>query len=87
MIRAFFVHPEHARRGIGRRFMEWCEVEARNAGFSSIEIVATLAGEPLYAAFQYEVVERFDINLPNRAVMPMARMRKKPETSTLPRPG
>jgi GNAT superfamily N-acetyltransferase len=76
MIRAFFVHPNHARRGIGRAIMERCEAGAKHAGFTSIDIVATLAGEPLYAVFHYEVVERFDIKLPNGAVMPVVRMRK-----------
>jgi GNAT superfamily N-acetyltransferase len=87
MIRAFFVHPNHARRGIGRAIMERCEAGAKQAGFTSIDIVATLAGEPLYATFHYDVVERFDIKLPNGAVMPVVRMRKKPNPSSPPSPG
>lgn len=83
MIRAFFIHPDFARRGIGRKIMELSEAAALAAGFRQIDIVATLAGEPLYAAFQYEGVERFEIPLPNGAVMPVVRMRKKP-ASALP---
>lgn len=76
MIRAFFVHPDYARRGIGRRIMELSEAGATAAGFKTIEIVATLPGVPLYASFHYESVERFEITLPNGATMPVERMRK-----------
>lgn len=81
MIRAFFVHPEFARRGIGRRLMELAESAALAAGFRGIEIVATLAGEPLYVGFKYDVVERFDLVLANRALMPVVRLRKSPAPS------
>lgn len=77
MIRAFFVHPEHARRGIGRRIMELAEAAAIAAGFKWIEIVATLPGEPLYAGFRYKVIARFNISLPNGAVLPAVRMGKR----------
>ena len=76
MIRAFFVHPDHARRGIGRRLLELSEAGAAAAGFHRIEIVATLPGVPLYASFHYETVERFNIALPNGENMPVERMRK-----------
>src|ERR1700677_1328376 len=59
--RAFFVHPDWARRGIGRGILLACESAARAAGFTRFELVATLAGEPLYAAFGYSVVERYEI--------------------------
>jgi GNAT superfamily N-acetyltransferase len=52
-IRAFFIHPEHARRGIGRALLERCEAEARAHGFSRCELMATLPGARLYAAFGY----------------------------------
>jgi GNAT superfamily N-acetyltransferase len=53
-IRAFFVDPEHARQGIGRTILEHCESEARACGFSRFELMATLPGARLYAAFGYE---------------------------------
>ena len=52
-IRAFFVHPRHARLGLGRALLARCEQEARTAGFRSIELMATLAGVRLYAACGY----------------------------------
>lgn len=77
MIRAFFVHPDFARRGIGREFMRRSEAAALAAGFHEIEIVATLAGEPLYLSCGYFAVERFDIALVNGAAMPAVRMKRK----------
>src|SRR5205085_5395002 len=55
-IRAFFIHPDYARRGIGGRIIETCEQAAREAGFTSIELAATLPGEPLYKAFGYQAI-------------------------------
>jgi GNAT superfamily N-acetyltransferase len=52
-IRAFFVHPDWARRGIGRMLLERCEAEARRQGFRSAELMATLPGTRLYGAFGY----------------------------------
>ena len=49
-IRAFFVDPHHARRGIGTLLLEHCEKEAREHGFSQVELMATLPGVKLYAA-------------------------------------
>jgi predicted N-acetyltransferase YhbS len=75
-IRAFFVHPAWARRGIGKRIIEVCERAARQAHFKTAELVATLPGEPLYKACGYEVAERFDIDLPAGIKLPVARMVK-----------
>ena len=75
-IRAFFVHPDWARRGIGSAIMNACERAIESAHFRSIELVATLAGEPLYAAFSYTAVERFDIQLADGQLLPAVRMVK-----------
>lgn len=76
MIRAFFVHPDYARKGIGKRFLEMCEAAIEAAGFQRTEIVATLAGEPLYASCGYSIIERFDIPLSSGDSMPVVRMKK-----------
>ncbi len=74
-IRAFFVDPRLARRGLGRRLIEECSRAADAAGFRSLELVATLPGEPLYAAAGFAVAERFELALPGDVRVPVARMR------------
>jgi GNAT superfamily N-acetyltransferase len=73
-IRAFFVAPGWARRGIGSRLMEACMSAARAAGFRSLELAATLPGEPLYRGFGFEVQERTSTPLPGGDSLPIVRM-------------
>jgi GNAT superfamily N-acetyltransferase len=75
-VRAFFTHPAWARRGIGRSIMTSCEQAIMTEGFRRVEIVATLAGEPLYAAFGYTVVDRYEIALAGGLGLPVVRMSK-----------
>jgi N-acetylglutamate synthase-like GNAT family acetyltransferase len=75
-IRAFFVHPQWARRGIGTRILARCESDARAHGFRSAELMATLPGEKLYAALGYEAVERVEYEMENGVGMELVRMRK-----------
>lgn len=76
-VRAFFVHPAWARRGLGRAILSASEAGIRAAGFQVAELVATLAGEPLYTRCGYQVIERFDIRLSNGLPLPAIRMRKE----------
>ena len=78
-IRAFFVRPEWARRGIGTRILARCETEAQTHGFRSAELMATLHGEKLYAALGYEAVERVEYEMDDGVVIALVRMRKKIE--------
>ena len=73
-IRAFFVHPDFARRGIGRSILAACESAIIAAGFHRAELLATLAGEPLYAAGGYRVVERSELELKNGVRLPVVLM-------------
>lgn len=75
-IRAFFVHPGYARRGIATRILKACEQSARQAGFRMLELIATRTGEPVYARFGFEVIERIDFTLPDGMIFPAARMVK-----------
>lgn len=81
-IRAYFVHPDWTRRGIGRAILSASESAARSAGFRRAVLVATLAGEPLYAACGYAVAERYEVALPGGLGLPVVRMTKclNPET-------
>ena len=75
-MRAFFVRPDWERRGIGRELLAACEAAIRAAGFTRIELVATLAGEPFYAAFGYRVVERYEAPLAGGQKLAVIRMTK-----------
>ena len=76
-IRAFFVHPDHARRGIGRAILEACEKAICDAGFTAIELAATLPGVPFYAAFSYVPGEKSDVPLANALSLQIVRMTKE----------
>lgn len=52
-VRAFFVDPGHARRGLGRWILERSEAEAARAGFARLELMATLPGVRLYEKCGY----------------------------------
>jgi GNAT superfamily N-acetyltransferase len=75
-IRAFFVAPEHARRGVGRRLLQACEDAARAAGYHRLELMATLPGVPLYAACGFREVERVTDVLPDGTPIEFVRMER-----------
>lgn len=75
-VRAFFVDPAHARQGLGHAILDACLDAARAAGFASIELAATLPGEPFYRRFGFEPDERFEINLPGDVQVPLVRMHR-----------
>jgi GNAT superfamily N-acetyltransferase len=75
-IRAFFIHPEHARRGIGRALLARCEDEARARGFRAAELTATLPGLRLYATCGYAGGARETHPLPGGLSIEFVPMRK-----------
>lgn len=76
VIRAFFVHPDWTRRGIGRRLLKHCEAAAREEGFCRYELVASLTGLPLYTAMGFREVEPIEIELPDGIMMQAVKMIK-----------
>jgi len=76
-IRAFFVHPEWARRGIGSRILEVCEAAAATAGFRRLEMGATLTGVPLYLARGYVERELRQVPLIPGLSLPIVHMEKQ----------
>ena len=76
-IRAFFVHPNWARRGIGSLILEACENAAREAGFTRLEMGATLSGVPFYLSKGYAEIENQEAPLANGEVLPIVRMAKR----------
>ena len=76
-IRAFFVHPLWARRGIGSRILEACENAARGAGFTRLEMGATLSGVAFYQAKGYAALENLEAPLGNGEALAIVRMAKE----------
>jgi GNAT superfamily N-acetyltransferase len=75
-IRAMYTSPAFARRGVGRFIIQLCEDAARSEGYRRAELVATLAGEPLYAACGFAPIERFE-DARGGAAVPLVRMGKQ----------
>ena len=74
-IRAMYTHPNHKRKGVGRLIISLCEQAAKAEGFTKMELVATLSGEPLYRACEFEPCERI-VDGRGGAGVPLLRMRK-----------
>jgi len=74
-VRAMYTHPRFARRGVGRVVLSLCERAAAQAGFTRLELVSTLSGEPLYTAYGFEPVERL-VDSTGGAPVPIIRMQK-----------
>jgi len=75
-IRAFFVHPKWARRGIGGLILQVCEEAARSAGFTRLEMGATLSGIAFYRAKGYVEVENEAVPLGDGETLPIVKMAK-----------
>jgi GNAT superfamily N-acetyltransferase len=79
-IRAFFVHPQHARKGVAREILAVCEREALNHGFRALELMATLPGIKLYEACGYARQGFFDLELADGVKLELVPMRKELQT-------
>jgi GNAT superfamily N-acetyltransferase len=75
-IRAFFIHPDWARQGVGTKILQACEEAAHAAGFSRYEMGATLTGAKLFAARGYAPVKPITIPLNNGETLPVIQMEK-----------
>jgi GNAT superfamily N-acetyltransferase len=78
-IRAMYTHPHHARKGVGRLIISLCEDAAKSEGFDRMELMSTMAGEPLYRACGYEPVERL---MDDRGGVPVPVLRMTKSLST-----
>lgn len=74
--RAMYTHPDFTRRGVGRLILQLCEEAARAEGFTRMELMATMAGEPLYRTCGYEAIERVADDR-GGAPVPLLRMGKR----------
>lgn len=76
-IRAFFIHPEHARKGIARALLIACEGEAKVCGFRSLELMSTLPGIKLYRACGYDSSDRVELEVGGGVTIGLVPMRKE----------
>lgn len=75
-LRAFYVHPAWVRRGIARELVRVCESAARDQGFRTLELAATLMGGRMYARCGFIELERVDYELPDGVLLPVVHMLK-----------
>jgi GNAT superfamily N-acetyltransferase len=75
-IRAMYTHPDFTRRGVGRLILGLGEAAARAEGFTHVQLMATLSGEPLYRACGYLEIERVLAKSENGVEVPLIRMGK-----------
>src|SRR5689334_23822425 len=76
-IRAFFIHPNHARKGIARAILSRCEDEARAQGFRALELMATLPGIEFYKSCGFIETGNFDLDLTDSVKLELVPMRKE----------
>lgn len=85
-VRAMFVRADWTRRGLGRRILDACEAAAHAEGFRDLELMATLAGVPLYAAYGFVETGSSDVAMPNGVRIECAAMEKpiQPSPNEIP---
>lgn len=76
-IRAFFIHPAQARKGIARAILSRCETEARSHGFHALELMATLPGIEFYKSCGFLETGNFDLDLTAAVKLELVPMRKE----------
>lgn len=76
-IRAFFIHPDHARKGIARAILSRCEEEARAQGFRALELMSTLPGIDFYKSCGFVETGNFDLDLTEEVKLELVPMRKE----------
>jgi len=74
-IRAMYTNPLHTRKGVGRLILSLSEAAARSEGFKRVELMASMAGEPLYRACGYEACDRV-VDERGGVGVPLVRMSK-----------
>jgi len=75
-IRAFYVAPAWTRRGLARQLYTVCETAAVAAGFTRLQLGATLSGVPLYESLGFHAVEPHDVLMPSGTPLPIVLMER-----------
>jgi len=74
-VRAMYTNPAHARRGVGRLILSLCQQAAKDEGFTRLELMGTMSGEPLYTKYGFVPIERLTDDRGGVAV-PLVKMAK-----------
>lgn len=82
-IRAMYTHPDWKRQGIGRLILALCEEAAQKAGFTRVEMMATLSGQPLYQAAGYEPLQNVTAKTSHNIEVPLVKMTKVIQPNSL----
>ncbi len=82
-IRAIFVAPEYARRGLGTFLLQAAEQAAIAAGFTRFEMGSTLTGVPLYTLRGYREIQRVSVPVSDRDTIEIVRMEKVLEPASV----
>lgn len=78
-LRACYVVPSAARRGVGAALVEEIERIAREHGLAYLRLESSLTAEPFYAALGYKAEERGELVLASGVPMAAIKMRKQLE--------
>src|SRR5712691_5560555 len=81
-VRAMYTNPVFARRGVGRLILSLCEAAAAAEGFTRLELMSTLSGEPLYTAYGFRPLERV-VDATGGVPVPLVRMEKPVDSHLL----
>ena len=81
-VRAMYTNPTYPRRGVGRLILSQCEAAAAAEGFTGLELMSTLSGEPLYTAYGFRPLERL-ADATGGTPVPLIRMEKPIDPSLL----
>jgi len=82
-IRAFFVHPDWARKGVGSELLNYCSDAAKRSGFTTLQLAATLPGVPFYTKLGFEPVEDSEAMLPDGEILKLCIMKKQIDQAAL----
>ena len=81
-VRAMYTSPAFARRGVGRLILSLCEAAAAAEGFTRLELMSTMSGEPLYTTYGFRPLERVE-DATGGAAVPLVRMEKAVDPALL----
>ena len=75
-VRAMFVRDDWTRRGLGTRILEACESAAREEGFRTLALVATLPGLLLYERYGFVASRQETVTMPDGTTVAAVAMEK-----------